>query len=279
MPRIDDLAIPVRSDEELRYPLQRPLRSRQPNPLDPALGNPSAEASGEDSTEPPRCCDGESSPDSRPPDPLIQPLQGQRQMRPPLGLGHRVDLVDDHRFGRGEDLAHLRGEHQVERLGRRDQDVRRRFAHRPPFGLGGVAGPQADGDVGADPAQRRPQVALDVVGERLQRRDVDEANAGRRAAAPGPACRSPRGSWRASCRTRSGRRSARWRHRRSPSSPRSAPASAPRRRLRTSVGPGALNGPSGSELRALARLGSQPTDLTRAHSAAHRRWAENTPYR
>ena len=68
-------------------------------------------------------------------------------------------------------------EHQVERLGRRDEDVRRVAAHRRAIPLRRVAGPHADAEVGADPAQRRAQVAVDVVGERLQRRDVDEAGA------------------------------------------------------------------------------------------------------
>ena len=40
-----------------------------------------------------------------------------------------------------------------------------------------VAGADADAEVGADAAQRRAQVAVDVVGERLQRRDVDQARA------------------------------------------------------------------------------------------------------
>ena len=121
-------------------------------------------------------------------DQVLEPLQGQRQVGAPLGLGDRVDLVDDHRLDRGEDLAGARGEHQVERLGGGDQDVGRRFAHRPALGLAGVAGPQADRDLGADPPQRRPQVALDVVGERLQRRDVDDPHARRRA----PASRASR---------------------------------------------------------------------------------------
>ena len=30
--------------------------------------------------------------------PLLQPLEGQRQVRPPLGGGQSVDLVDDHRL-------------------------------------------------------------------------------------------------------------------------------------------------------------------------------------
>ena len=166
---------------------------------------------------------------------MVEPLQRQRQVRPPLGLGDRVDLVDDHRLDAGEDLAGARGEHQVERLGGGDQDVGRRFAHRPALFLAGVAGAQADRDVGADAAQRRAQVALDVVGERLQRRDVDEPDAVPSSGSRAPACRCPRGSWRASCRSRSGRRSARWRHRRSPPSRPPARASAPRRRPRTSA--------------------------------------------
>ena len=43
-----------------------------------------------------------------------------------------------------------------------------------PLALRRVAGAHADAHVGADAAQRRPQVALDVVAERLERRDVDQ---------------------------------------------------------------------------------------------------------
>ena len=66
-------------------------------------------------------------------------------------------------------------EHQVERLGRRDEDVGRVAAHGGPLALRRVAGAHGDRHVGADAAQRRAEVALDVVGQRLQRRDVDEA--------------------------------------------------------------------------------------------------------
>ena len=45
--------------------------------------------------------------------------------------------------------------------------------------------------VGADPAQRRAQVALDVVGERLQRRDVDEPRALVRSARASEAVQRP----------------------------------------------------------------------------------------
>ena len=68
-----------------------------------------------------------------------------------LRLGDGVDLVDDHRLDAGEDLARLRGHHQVQRLRRRDQDVRRLAEHRLALVLRRVAGPQADREVGADP--------------------------------------------------------------------------------------------------------------------------------
>jgi hypothetical protein len=116
---------------------------------------------------------------------MIQALQGQSQMRSPLRLRHRMDLVDDHRFDPGEDLPHARAQHQIQRLRRRDQDVGRGFGHRPPFFLRGVPGPQPDRDLRPDPPQRRPQVALDVVGERFQRRDVDQLH-------PGPEVFRPR---------------------------------------------------------------------------------------
>ena len=110
----------------------------------------------------------------------VEPLERDRQVRAALGLRDGVDLVDDHRLGAGEDLARLAREHQVQRLGRGDQDVRRVARHVAPVLLRRVAGADADADVGADPAQRRAQVLLDVVGERLQRRDVDEPGAVRR---------------------------------------------------------------------------------------------------
>ena len=105
----------------------------------------------------------------------VQALERQREVRAALGGGHGVDLVDDHRLDAGEDLARLRGQHEVQRLGRRDEDVRRVAAHRRALALRRVAGADTHGEVGADAAQRRAQVALDVVGQRLQRRDVDEA--------------------------------------------------------------------------------------------------------
>ncbi len=104
-------------------------------------------------------------------------------MGAPLGAGHGVHLVHDDRLDPAQRLARLRGEHQEQRLGRGDQDVRRGGAEPAAVGRAGVAGAQPDGDVGGgdaepvggvpDAGQRRPQVALDVDGERLERGDVE----------------------------------------------------------------------------------------------------------
>ena len=83
-----------------------------------------------------------------------------------------------------QDLAGLRREHQVQRLGRGDEDVGRVADDVAPVGGGRVAGAGGDPDVGhrqprplglhGHAGERRPQVALDVVGEGLQRRDVED---------------------------------------------------------------------------------------------------------
>src|SRR5581483_2729460 len=60
--------------------------------------------------------------------------------------------------------------------GGRDEDVRRFAEHRLALALRGVAGAHRHRQIGADAAQRHAQVAVDVVGEGLERRDVDEAD-------------------------------------------------------------------------------------------------------
>ena len=143
--------------------------------------------------------------------------------------------------------AALGREHQVERLGRGDQDVRRR-ARRIAARAACVVSPvrSAGADLRQRDAQsrarrrgcsveRRLEVALDVVAERLQRRDVDDvdaasASACRRARASS-ASRCSRGTPPASCRSRWARRSAC----RAPAAMRGQPAScasvgAPKRR-------------------------------------------------
>ena len=104
-------------------------------------------------------------------------------MRAAFGRHQCVDLVDDDRVDRTERVAGVRGQQQVERFGRRDQDVGRVAHEAGAFLLRRVAGPDRDlrsvervpscrGAVG-DPSQRGPQVPLDIHCQRLQRRDVD----------------------------------------------------------------------------------------------------------
>ena len=68
----------------------------------------------------------------RPAGERVEALERQRQVRAALVAGDGVDLVDDH--GRGAARAASRlllgGEQDVERLGRRDEDVRRAPHHR-----------------------------------------------------------------------------------------------------------------------------------------------------
>ncbi len=125
-------------------------------------------------------------------------------------------------------------EHQVERLRRGDQDVGRAGLDPAAFARRGVAGAHRDArlvDVLAealgrepDPGEGRPQVLLDVDGERSERRDVqDAAPLVRRAAADrSSGGRAPTGTPRASCPNRSARGSANAGRRRSPATP--APA-------------------------------------------------------
>ena len=137
----------------------------------------------------------------------VEPLQRERQVGAALGAGDGVHLVDDHRLDPAQGFARLRGQHQEQRLGRRDQDVRRLLEQLPPLLLRRVAGADADAEVGLDPGERPAQVPLDVVVERLQRRDVEQAEARRRAARSSVSIRG--GTRRASCRSRSAPGSAR----------------------------------------------------------------------
>ena len=103
-------------------------------------------------------------------------------MRAALRAGDGVHLVDDHGLDPAQRLARLRGQHQEERLRRRDQDVGRLLAAAPRALLRRrVARADADAELGLDPGERAAQVPLDVVVERLQRRDVEQAQARRRA--------------------------------------------------------------------------------------------------
>ncbi|MNO70326.1 hypothetical protein D3C76_612050 [compost metagenome] len=118
----------------------------------------------------------------------LQAFQRQREMTAALAAGQRVDLVDDHAARPGQHRpSGLRTEQHVERFRRGDKDVRRLAAHRLAFALGGVAGAHGGADIhfrqtGAlqfltNAGKRFLEVDADVVGQRLERRDVHHRSA------------------------------------------------------------------------------------------------------
>src|SRR5262245_58295000 len=94
----------------------------------------------------------------------------------------RVDLIDDDGFDVAEDVARLRREQQIQRLGRRDENVRGAAKDVAAVGGGGIA--RAYGNTwqrewlalasgyDLDARQGGAEVAIDVDGQGLQRRDV-----------------------------------------------------------------------------------------------------------
>ena len=145
-PGVDELDVPCARDEAADL-LHRPLRRRQADALERLVDEP------------------------------LEPLHGKREVRAALRAGDRVNLVEDQRPDALQVLARARGEQQVERLGSRDQDVRWVPEHLGALLLGRVPGANADPELRLQPGERPAQVALDVVVQRLQRGDVDQAQA------------------------------------------------------------------------------------------------------
>ncbi len=97
---------------------------------------------------------------------------------------HGVDFVEDHRAGARQHLpARFRSQQHIERFRRGHQDMRRPAAHLVAFGGRRVAGAHPGADLHLDMAQlaqflgdsgqRRFEIAVNVVGQRLERRDID----------------------------------------------------------------------------------------------------------
>ena len=118
---------------------------------------------------------GEADPLHRLVEQRVEAFEREREVGAALRPGDGVHLVHDHGLERAQRLARLRGQHQEERLRRRDQDVRRLLDQLAALLLGRVAGADADAEVGLEAGERAAQVPLDVVVERLQRRDVEQA--------------------------------------------------------------------------------------------------------
>ncbi|CAB4902496.1 unannotated protein [freshwater metagenome] len=113
----------------------------------------------------------------------VEALEGHREVRATLRACHGVHLVDDHRIDLGQDVPRRRGEHEEQRLGSGDQNVRRSLDHGPAIGSAGVARADSDGNLRrvqtetlgclGDADQRSSQVALDVHCQSLERRYVE----------------------------------------------------------------------------------------------------------
>ena len=107
-------------------------------------------------------------------------------MRATLAADQSVDFIDDHGADGGQHApAAVAGQQDVDRFRGGDQDVRRRLRHAGADVRGRVASADlsADGELhcavlkqsGVNGFQRPIEVFLNVVAERLQRRDVKDA--------------------------------------------------------------------------------------------------------
>ena len=114
-----------------------------------------------------------------------QALERERQVSAALVRRQGMDLVDDHGArGREHAAAGFGAEQDVERFRRRDDDMRRAAAHALALARRRVARAHPGPDLHvrqalgaqrrADAGKRRLQVTLNVVRERLERRDVDD---------------------------------------------------------------------------------------------------------
>ena len=119
-------------------------------------------------------------------DEVAQPLEGEGEVGPRLSrasvwTSSTMTVWTPARTARDEAAV----SEQVQGLGSRHQQVRRRAPHRSPLGRRGVAGAHRDGQVRPveaetrrlrrDAGERDLQVLVDVDGEGAQRRDVDDA--------------------------------------------------------------------------------------------------------
>ena len=118
----------------------------------------------------------------------VEPGEAQHELVAALRLRERMDLVDDDAREAREDARRiLVAEQKREAFRRGDEDVRRPFDHQRTGVRGSVAGAHRDANLRpghahplghrADAGQRRVQVALDVVVQGFERRDVEQLHA------------------------------------------------------------------------------------------------------
>ena len=100
--------------------------------------------------------------------------QAERQVMAALAGGEGMQLVDDHAFQAGEELRRIGiGEQQRQRFRRGHQQVRRPLALAQPAALRRVAGAALGPHRQLHLGDRHLEIAADVGGQRLQRRDVE----------------------------------------------------------------------------------------------------------
>ena len=116
---------------------------------------------------------------------LRQSFEREREMAASFRRRERVDLVDDHGLDLAQVGSRLRAEDQEERLGCRHENVSRISKLLASLFGRGVTGAHVHADVSErlvmalglarDADERGAQVALDVVDERLEGRDIKDA--------------------------------------------------------------------------------------------------------
>ena len=116
---------------------------------------------------------------------LGQPLHRNAEVRPALVVGNGMELVDDEGAHVLQSPATaLGGQENEERFGRRNEHMGRLLRHSLSLALGRISRSHGDSNVRkrSSPrlrevlqvAQGRHQVAMDIVRERLKRRDIDD---------------------------------------------------------------------------------------------------------
>ena len=110
-----------------------------------------------------------------------EPRQAEREQVAALVVGERMQLVDDDTAEGAEQGRRVGpGEHQRQRFGRRHQHLRRLPALPFALPLRRVAGARLHADIEAHFRDRGFEIAVDIDGQRLQRRDIEGMQSGAR---------------------------------------------------------------------------------------------------
>ncbi len=118
---------------------------------------------------------------------MLEAFERECKMRAALGRNDGVNFVDDYGFDEAKEFAGLRGEHQVERFGRGDEDVGGMAEEAGAFGRRSVASANRNGRLVKREAEALrsvrdadkwgAKIAFDIDGEGFDGGDVDNAAA------------------------------------------------------------------------------------------------------